>query len=268
MNLLENYKGRLAVAEKYFAQKNNGAKMSNSKKMVTAMCLDNTARYINESFKVAAGTQRADLGMYKNFVMDITSLTVPNLIVQDIFMTVPMTAITGYLTFMQYALGEPKGGAGGELEATEGYAYTSAMSKYDQSVWNANDIINSPFAGLGKMTPEREAYSSQRVVETLEEVEVCCDGTKALKLSWAPVIKAENMSKLDSEGNPGVVEVDKDGVVTSGAEAGDKIRYIYDNVYIPQKKLPSVVARMSGIPLTARVRKLAIEYDTLGAFQA
>ena len=63
MNLLENYKGRLAVSEKYFAQKNNGAKMSNSKKMVTAMCLDNTAKFINESFKVAACTQRADLGM-------------------------------------------------------------------------------------------------------------------------------------------------------------------------------------------------------------
>jgi hypothetical protein len=36
--------------------------------------------------------------------MDITALTVPNLIAQDIFMTVPMTAITGYLTYMSYAL--------------------------------------------------------------------------------------------------------------------------------------------------------------------
>lgn len=79
MNLFENYKNRLAISEKYYAQKNGGAKMSNTKKMITAMCLDNTARYMNEAFKVAAGTQRADLGMYKSFVMDITSLTVPNL---------------------------------------------------------------------------------------------------------------------------------------------------------------------------------------------
>ena len=256
MNLLENYKGRLAVSEKYYAQKNQGSKMSNNKKMITAMCLDNTAKFINESFKIAAGTQRADLGMYKNFVMDITALTVPNLIVQDIFMTVPMQAITGYLTFMQYALGEPKGGAGGELEEAP---FTSAMSKYDQSVWNVNNIINSPLTGLGRMTPEREAYSSQRVVETLGD---------DLQLAWTPVVKAENMDQLDSEGNPSEVEVDATGKVVKGAAAGDKIRYIYDNVYIPQDKLPSVVARMTGIALTAKARKLAIEYDTLGAFQA
>ena len=79
MNLLESYKGRLAISEKLYAQKNNGTKMSNSKKMLTAMCLDNVAKFMNESFKIAAGTQRADLGMYKNFTMDITALTVPNL---------------------------------------------------------------------------------------------------------------------------------------------------------------------------------------------
>jgi len=43
-NLMESYKGRLAIAEKYYASQNEGAKMSNQKKMVTAMCLDNTAR--------------------------------------------------------------------------------------------------------------------------------------------------------------------------------------------------------------------------------
>lgn len=71
MNLLESYKGRLAISEKYYAQKNDGAKMSNSKKMLTAQCLHNVATYLNEAFKVAAGTQRADLGMYKTFCMDI-----------------------------------------------------------------------------------------------------------------------------------------------------------------------------------------------------
>ena len=43
MNLLESYKGRLAIAEKYHTQQ-TGNKLSNSKKLVTAMCLDNTAR--------------------------------------------------------------------------------------------------------------------------------------------------------------------------------------------------------------------------------
>ena len=43
MNLLESYKGRLAVSEKFYASQNNGAQMSNAKKMLTAMCLKNTA---------------------------------------------------------------------------------------------------------------------------------------------------------------------------------------------------------------------------------
>ena len=44
MNLMESYKGRLSISEKYYAQQNNGARMSTQKKMITAMCLDNTAR--------------------------------------------------------------------------------------------------------------------------------------------------------------------------------------------------------------------------------
>lgn len=60
--LLENYKGRLSIAEKYYAQQNAGKKLSNTKKLVTAMCIDNTARFINEAFANSVGTQRADLG--------------------------------------------------------------------------------------------------------------------------------------------------------------------------------------------------------------
>ena len=264
MNLLESYKGRLSISEKYYAQKNGGAKMSNSKKMLTAQCLHNTANFINEAFKVAAGTQRADLGMYKSFAMDITSLAVPNLIVNDIFMTVPMSSFSGYVTFMEYALGEPKGreggknefGAGGDLEEVP---FTSAMSKYDQSAWNVHNKINSPFSGLGKMTEGRMMYSGQAVVEILGDDK---------KLAWTPVLKAFNMDNVNSEGQPAEVEVDAEGTVVVGAEAGDKIKYIYDNQYIPQEKLPSVVARMNGVALTARARRLAVEYSQFAAFQA
>lgn len=44
MNLLESYKGRLSVSEKFYAQKNGGAKLDTAKKLVTAQCLDNVAR--------------------------------------------------------------------------------------------------------------------------------------------------------------------------------------------------------------------------------
>ena len=224
--------------------------------MLTAQCLHNTATYLNEAFKVAAGTQRADLGMYKKFCMDITALAVPNFIVNDIFMVAPMSSFSGYITYMEYALGEPKGGAGGKLEATP---FTSAMSKYDQSIWEVNNKINSPFTGFGAMTEERARYSGQAVVEEVDST---------LQLSWTPVLRAENVSQLDSKGNPTPVTVDATGKITAGAAANDKIRYIYDNQYIPQDKLPSVVARMNGIALTAKARRLAVEYSQFAAFQA
>ena len=189
-----------------------------------------------------------------------TSLAVPNFIVDEIFMTVPMSSFTGYVTYMEYALGEPKGGAGGELEEAP---FTSAMSRYDQTAWNVNNVISSPFAGFGKMDENRVRYSGQAVVEKLEATS---EGT--LKLAWTPVLKAENMDQLDSEGNPGVVVVDAEGNVVSGAADGDRVRYIYDNQYIPQEKLPSVVARMQGIALTAKARRLAVEYSQFAAFQA
>lgn len=65
MNLLESYKGRLAVSEKYYAAQNEGSKLSNAKKMLVAQCLNNTAKYINEGFANSVGTQRSDLGLYK-----------------------------------------------------------------------------------------------------------------------------------------------------------------------------------------------------------
>jgi len=261
MNLLESYKGRLAVSERYFAQKNGGAKMDASKKMLTAQCLHNVATYLNEAFKVAAGTQRADLGTYKTFCMDITSLAVPNFIVNEIFMTVPMSSFTGYVTYMEYALGEPKGGAGGDLEDTP---FTSAMSKYDQSAWNANDVIASPFKGFGKMTEERARYSSAAVVEKVE-----LDSAGEFKLSWTPVLKAWLVGG-GSEGEDVEIEVNPDGTLGAGVSVadGDKIKYLYDNQYIPQEKLPSVVARMRGIALTARARRIAVEYSQFAAFQA
>lgn len=44
MNLLESYKGRLSVSEKYYASQHGGQKMSTAKKMTTAMCLNNISR--------------------------------------------------------------------------------------------------------------------------------------------------------------------------------------------------------------------------------
>lgn len=211
--------------------------------------------FINEAFANSVGTQRADLGKFKQFCLDITTLAVPNLIVNDLFLVVPMSSFTGYLTYMRYALGTPKGGAGGEKAADP---FQNAMSVYRGDEWNANDVVNDPFKGFGQMTPERAAYTGQAVVETLAANK---------KLSWTPVLEAFDMDVLDSEGKPTAVVVQADGTVTDGVE-GHRIKYVYDNQYIPQKALPTLVGRMSGIALTARARRIAVYYSQIAAFQA
>lgn len=163
---------------------------------------------------------------------------------------------------MEFALGTEKGGVGGEANADP---FKNAMAAYRggqggayTDPWNARTITNSPILGLGQMTEDRARYTGSAVVETLGD---------DVTLSWTPVLEAYDMDTLDSEGNPTQVEVAADGKVT-GSQAGHKIKYIYDNEYIPQEQLPTLVGHMAGINLTARARRIAVYYSQFAAFQS
>jgi len=260
--LLESYKGRLAIAEKYFAQKNNGAKMTNEQKMLTAVCLNNTAKYLNEAFNSAVGTQRSDLGAYKIFCMDITTLVMPNLIVNDLFLVQPMASFSGNLVYMSYGLGQEKGGVGGR--DTDGHLKT---------------VTNNPWM-LGKMDKARAEYTGERVVERVEEVA----GGTGVELMWQPVNIEKDAAGLhkniivkDLAGNLLVEGVnytvdDSDPkhvkIANGGVAYSYKVGYIYDNVVVPQDKLPTFVGEMKNIPVAARARRIAIVYSQIAAFQA
>jgi len=183
------------------------------------------------------------------------------MVVNDIFMVKPMTSFSGYLTYMEFSLGTEKGGAGGIAEADP---FKNAMAAYRggqdgayTDPWGANTITNSPILGLGKMTEGRARYTGAAVVETL--------GSDA-KASWTPVLKAWDMDALDSEGNPTELTIAA-GQISNGT-AGHKVKYIYDNEYIPQEKLPTLVGHMAGINLTARARRIAVYYSQFAAFQS
>ena len=301
-NLLESYKGRLAIAEKYYSQNNGGAKLSNARKMTTAMCLNNVAKYMNEAFANSVGTQRSDLGKYKIFAMDITNLTMPNLVINDLLMVVPMASFTGYLTYMEFALGTRKGTTGG-LSANNngnrlgqrGDQFFNAMSVYGGDEWDAQNIINSPFTGFGPMTEGRAHYTGQAVIEDVEFA-VDSEGVHNEFIPiWTPVVKGAfefEGEKYDYkavvEGSEGKEEViygnfeewvesttdrtgrkDVEAKVAASLPAGaKKIAYKYDNEYIPATQLPTVVGRMKGIALQARVRRIAVYYSQLAAYQA
>ena len=134
-----------------------------------------------------------------------------------------MSAMSGYVTYIEYSYGSNKG------ETKQG------------------DLISNPF-GFGKSDVD---YTGARVVEKAEGTE--------FTPAWGPVVKAEDGKQyVEVEGAEGVwtkVElVDGKATVTNGA----RVRYVYDNVVIPQNDLPMVKAEIKSIALVAKARRIAV----------
>ena len=154
MNLLEKYSKRLAVADKYFSDNHGGERLSESKKLTTAVCLDNIDKVLNESFNNSIGTQRADLGLFKKFCINLTNVALPSLIANDIVITKPRTSMKGVVAYIKYTAGSNKG-----------------MTKQ-------GDLINSPFQH-GKVDVD---YTSAQIVTEAKTT----DATGTLR--WVEVV--------------------------------------------------------------------------------
>ena len=248
VNLLESYKGRLAVSESYYAKSHGGEKLSNNKKLVVAKLLENCNKFLNEAFDNSVGTQRSDMGLFRKFALNLTTVAVPNLIAFDLVMVHPMSSMAGYVNYIEYTAGSNKGATA------------------------QGDVLNSPF-GLGKVDTN---YTADRVVESATN-----ETKAAFVAAWTPVmekafyVKDGKEVKFGTEGGTWAAYklIKEDGTVTYSATApevvkGDKVAYVYDNVVIPQNDLPIVNAEMKAIPLVAKARRIAIYYSQIAAFQA
>jgi hypothetical protein len=183
------------------------------------------------------------MGAYRKFALNLTTVAVPNLIAFDLVFTYPMSSISGYVTYVEYTAGSNKGDIKrGEMDANGNYT---------------GDVFNSPF-GLGKVDAD---YTGEKVVETLGE---------SKKLMWTPVAKIVKAIAADGSAiDVADWKVAEDGTVTgTGAQAGVKVAYVYDNVVIAQNDLPILNARVRNIPLVAKARRIAIFYSQMAAFQA
>lgn len=223
-SLFEAYKNRLAVADAVYGKSHNGETMSNNRRFVTAKVLENTNRFLNEAFDQSVGTQRSDMGLYKKFSLNLTTVALPNLIAHDLVIVYPMSSMSGFINYIQYTYASNKGATA------------------------QGDLISNPFR-FGKVDTE---FTGARVVETIAE------GQK--ELAWGPVVE-------------GSVEKFVDGAWTAvegeyTPVAGDKVRYVYDNVVVPQNDLPMVKAEMKSISLVAKARRIAIYYSQIAAYQA
>mgnify|MGYP006902867059 CR=1 FL=1 len=232
-NLLEAYKGRLSVAESYFAKNHNGSKMDSMRKVTLAKVLENTDKFLSEAFTNSVGTQRADMGQYKKFVLALTTLAVPNLIVNDLCIVKPMSAASGYVVYMNYVAGSHKG------QVAQG------------------DLFNGPFQ-LGDAQAD---YTSSRVVENIDSQ------ATSFAPAWTPVVEGEVDLQKKEDGTWTTMTL-VDGKVDIAADTYIKARYLYNNEVIPQNDLPIINAKLDKVELLARARRIAIYYSQFAQFEA
>lgn len=235
MNLLETYSKRLKISEGVYAREHNRQSLTNQQKITIARVLANTSAYLNEAFSQSSGTQRSDMGNFKKFCLDLTTVALPNLIANELVIVKPMASITGYIQYLRFVAGSNKGGI------TQG------------------TLFNDPFR-LGQMNDARIDYTGSAVVET-----VAADAT-VITPAWTPVVGNKVIGiKAD---NTEVELTLVDGSVTVVAGVYTKVKYVYDNVYIPQNDIPTLNANMDAIALEAKPRRIAIYYSQMAAFQA
>ena len=245
--LLEKFQKRLAVSEAVYAEKNKGAKLSESRKMLIATMLNNTSKFITESMSNSVGTQRSDLGEFKRFCLNLVNVALPNLIAPELVIVHPMTSITGVITYIQYTAGSNKG------ETKRG------------------DVFNDPFhlgtSRDGESISLDTRYTGAAVVEM---VKAGADGSATL--AWFPLSSdvAPEIVGGASGQSISVVDAASGKVMLSGVAEGEevKVKYVYDNVVIPQNDLPILNAQMKSIGLTAKFRRIAVYYSQIAAFQA
>lgn len=231
MTLLETYKKRLAVSESVYSKAHEGETLSDSKKMAVAMVLNNTNKFMNEAFSNSVGTQRADLGMWKKFCLNLTTVALPNLIAHDLVIVQPMSSMSGYITYVKYTSGSTKG------QTSRG------------------EVFNDPFK-LGKVDVN---YTSSKVVENVEAGEVV--------FAWTPVV-AGSVKFLEEGGSEYVELTPNPDTGKYSVEKAGKVAYEYDNVVIPQNDLPIVNASIESKALVAKARRVAVYYSQIAAFQA
>lgn len=233
--LLEKYQPRIDIANNV-SKSINGVELKEYQKIALATTLNTTSKFLNEKFSNSVGTQRADMGEFKKFCMNVTTVTLANLIFGEVAVEIGMPSITGYILFMQYVAGSNKGGV------------------------KQGDVFNDPMY-LGKMNEARTNYTGDRQVDPIGDTE------EVFTPAWKPVVGNKVTLIEKDTGKEFEFEL-KDGKIEITAGRFSKAKYFYDNVVIPQDDLPTLNARTRGVQLLAHERNLATYYSNLAQFQA
>ena len=237
-NLLETYSRQLKVAEAYVAKNFDGKQISANTQLTTAVLLDNTNRWMTESMNTQA-TERADLGDWKKFCLNLTNIAVPSLIANDLVIVHPMTSYSGSVAYLKY------------------------VSKTDKGDIKKGFEFNGVF-GLGEHNEARTAFTSQVIVET-----VGSDGKVILNpMATGKFEDGKDAKVILPNGDVEYITADE---LKAGVEAGSKVAYFSEEFqmeHVPAQDIPTIGPKMERIALVAEPRRIAVRYDQITAFQA
>ena len=262
MTLFEAYKNRLAISESVYAKSHDGEKMDNNRKLVTAKCLENLNRFMNEAFENSVGTQRTDMGMFKKFALNLTTVALPNLIANDLVIVHPMSSMSGYVTYIEYQYASNKG----QTKIGDKISNPWEFGDVHEDFTGARVVENVTAAGDYTLAWDKAVKGAFTVITVGGKV-VEFDPRATYTEEEKATIATKDVKVVKASGDVQYVDLNPAGKVAGLAE-GDRVAYVYDNVVIPQNDLPVIRAEMKSIALVAKARRIAIYYSQIAAYQA
>lgn len=242
------YTKRLALSEsvKRKTMLDESASLNANLKLAIATVLKNQQEYndfrgLNEALNAGGATQYADIGSFKKFTLDLTTLTYPSTIASELVITHAMPSSIGYIQYWKIVSGSTKNGiVRGDLfnDVFRYGAYSEARTGFTGNKENDTIVLNAEGVGFLPYTP----------VDT----------------SFAPVlVNAESGAEIE------LVNAETGEVKVTGTSMPVvQVQYIYDQTVVPQKELPKVKAELAVMTLEAKPRRIAIEYGQMAAFKA
>lgn len=210
-------------------------KMSAEKKAATALCLENTKKFI--AYNESVATQSPDVGAYKRFALDMVGAVVPNLIAFDIASVQAIDNRIAMVNFMKYHYGDAKGQVGkGQV-----FADIRNLNNSNQD-YTSDHVEGEEFTGTLDWTP-------------------VLPGTVEITLADGSVIKDNKAGKFVDAAGAEVADVTINYATgeVNGVATGENVvaSYGYANEHVPASNIPSLTLSIESLPIKAKTRRLA-----------
>lgn len=223
---------------------------------------ENVGRELRESV-VAGIINQGDVPTYERKIKNINTFVMPTLIAPNFAVTEPMESRFKDVVYTDYQYGTAKG------EVEKGTSFENAFK--------LNYGVNKDGAYTGSLVPEQvKVTSAQASAHKLVLSEVCAwiENVTALKIGETAYeiitsgVPTKDVSVLFANGELTFASGDGTADTKFVENAVVKLLGTYDNITVPQKKLPAIAIKEKHITLDgARIcRRLGLSVNDIAAF--